>query len=396
MRDVVLASAETAFEDRIRSAFNGTLNGQLARISEPNVDRLIDQDPAIIALGPDLQVDEMLTVVEEIDRRRPEITVMMIVEPTASLWERALRAGARDLIDPETSDELLREAIERAMKRSTRQRQNVVARYEPPDAPPEVGHGRILVVASPKGGSGKTMLASNLAYGLARRHPSEVAVVDLDLQFGDIGTALRLSPEYSMAHALEFTDDPVQLKSFMTAHPAGFWALCAPDSPGVADELSAEAVQKVLATLSREFPFLVVDTGAGLDEHTLTALDMATDHVLVSTTDVTAIQSLRKVMVVLDQLDLEGATRHVVLNRANAKVGLTTEDIERTIGLPIETRIPSARIVPTAMNQGTPILEDNARSSVGRSIDGLIERLDPVHADGSRRSRRQRRKGAEQ
>ncbi len=228
------------------------------------------------------------------------------------------------------------------------------------------------------------MLATNLAYGLAEDTQGSVVIVDLDLQFPDVATALRLTPEYSMAHAAAASTDPVQVKSFLTAHSAGFWALCGPSNPVTADDIDPANVRQVLETLRDEFDWLVIDTGAGIDEHTLNALELATEVLMVTTTDVASIHSIRKMVEVLDRLGADPGRQRLVLNRANARVGLSADDIERTVGREVAVRVPSSRIVPTAMNQGSAVLEDSGRSNVGRSIHellGSLERAKPG-ADG--------------
>jgi pilus assembly protein CpaE len=279
-------------------------------------------------------------------------------------------------------------AIERARERSNRQQRNVraVVASQPPAPVVDTG-ANVIVVVSPKGGSGKTMLSTNLAYGLAQRHPGTVALVDLDVQFGDVGTALRLNAQYSIAEAVHNPTDPIHVKSYLTPHDAGFWVLGAPANPIDADDVKPEAVKLVLETLRLEFDWLVIDTGAGVDDHTLTALELASQVILVATTDVAAIHGVRKLVDVLDQLNFPAERQVVVLNRANARVGLSVEDIERTVGRRVEGRIPSARVVPTSMNLGSAILEDNARSNVGRAINDLIDDLDPGDAGGDGASR---------
>ncbi len=382
MSEIVLASTDADFEDRLRSS-SPSLNGQLTRLDDLSIDHLLAQDPAVVALGPAWSSAELVAAAGEIDRRRPEITVVLFATPTAELWEQALRSGARDLVDPASDGAELSSALDRARERSSRQRRNVraVVESEAPGEATALG-GRVIVVASPKGGSGKTMLATNLAYGLARHHPKDVALIDLDVQFGDVAAALRLVPEYTLAHAVTTPADAVQVKSYLMPHEAGFWALCGPSSPVEADDIGVEQVGALLTTLRSEFEWLVVDTGAGIDDHTLTALELSTDILLCTTTDVAAIHAIRKMVDVLDQLGLDRASQTLVLNRANARVGLTVDDIERTIGRRVETQIPSARLVPTAMNSGTPVLEDNARSGVGRAIDGLLDGLTSVSSGG--------------
>jgi len=169
--------------------------------------------------------------------------------------------------------------------------------------------------------------------------------------------------------------DATTLKAFLTPHPAGLFVLCAPEVPAAADEIAPEHVAKVLDLLAGAFRYVIVDTAAGLDEATLVALEQATDLVVVGATDVASTRAVRKELDAFDALGLTTPRRHFVLNRADARVGLNPADIEVTVGLSIDVSIPSSRAVPISLNQGTPVLESDGRSSVGRAFRELADRL---------------------
>jgi pilus assembly protein CpaE len=128
--------------------------------------------------------------------------------------------------------------------------------------------------------------------------------------------------------------------------------------------------------MQREFRYVVVDTASGLGEHTLAALEAATDIVLICPMDVPGVRSVRTTLITLDEIGLTTPARHVVLTRADARVGLNVEDIERTIGRPIDVTVPSTRAVPLSINQGTPILQSSQRrSGVHQALTGLLGRF---------------------
>ena len=118
---------------------------------------------------------------------------------------------------------------------------------------------RVITVLSPKGGTGKTTMATNLAIGLGRVHPGRVVLVDLDVQFGDVGAALGLTPEQGMADVARAPSnlDATMLKVFLTPHPAGIFALCAPDTPAEADYISAAHSASAIELLASQFAFVV-------------------------------------------------------------------------------------------------------------------------------------------
>ncbi len=375
---IILATPNPGYEQRVRQAFAGELNGTLrhwrseALGGQPEVAarELAEQDPKVVALGPGIHPEVALDLATVLDRDRPDISVLLVAEPTARLWEHALRAGVRDILAPDASDSQVRETFERALEIALRRRSAL-----PRGATPERTR-RVITVLSPKGGTGKTTIASNLAVGLTRHAPGDVAIVDLDVQFGDVATALQLVPEQSLADAARATGlDAMAVKVFLSNHPTGLFALCAPESPVEGEEIPAEQTRRTLELLADEFSYVVVDTSAGISEHTLTALELSTDIVLVCSMDVPSVRSLRKVVTALDDLGMTSQRRHFVLNRADARVGLDPGDIEKTVGLPIDVSVPSSRSMPVSMNQGSPVLESDPRSPVAGPLLQLVGRF---------------------
>ena len=123
---------------------------------------------------------------------------------------------------------------------------------------------------------------------------------------------------------------------------------------------------------------------AGLDERTLAAIECATDLLLVSSLDVTSIRSLRKALDALDQMDVK-AERHLVLNRADAKVGLDPSDAEQAIGMKICCSIPQSRELPLSLNLGTPVVISEPKSAVSKQLQQLAQRYAPVETERSRK-----------
>jgi pilus assembly protein CpaE len=391
----MLTDASPRFVARVKKAYGNRLNGDLSVSSTQGVldedelaRRLSDGSPGVVVVGPDAPVERTLEISELLDRVRPDISVVIVAEPTPDLWERAVQAGARDVVDPSVPDDELHDRLERARETSERRRscaEQLAASSIPARA-------RVITVVSAKGGSGKTALATNLAVALALTHPGEVALVDLDLQFGDVAGALRLDPEYSILDAGAGDDDTL-LKAFLSLHPSSHLAvLCAPERPEDAEDIGQREIRRLLANLGEQYRWLVVDTGAGLDEATLAAAESATDLVLVSPTEVASIRALRKEIDIFDQLGIT-ADRHFVLNRCDAEVGLDPDDIEEVIGFRASVTIPGSRSVPLAMNQGTPVIEAEPDSAVARSFQALAEQFDGVPRDTAGRRRWFERRG---
>lgn len=236
---------------------------------------------------------------------------------------------------------------------------------------------RIITILSPKGGAGKTTVATNLAVALAKRHPRQVVLVDIDLQFGDVAGALRLSPSATFSDvARRWPLDSTALKLQLTSHHTGLYVLSAPHNPAEADEVTPDHVYAVLKELSRSFAYVVVDTDPGLGERVLSSLDASTDMVLVCGTDVPSVRGLRKGLEALDTVGFIGQRRHFVLNRADAKVHLPPAEIETTIGRPVDVPVPSSRDVVIGTNEGIPVTESGSNHEVISAFEMLCDRFE--------------------
>ncbi len=247
------------------------------------------------------------------------------------------------------------------------------------------GATKVIVVISPKGGSGKTAVSSNLSVALAERHPGRVVAVDLDVQFGDLGTALSLNPEHTLAQLARTNQiDATSVKLHLTPAPNGLFVLAGATDPVDADSISHEHVSEVIPLLAQNFDFVIVDTAAGLDDRTLAALEWATDLLLVSSLDVTSIRSLRTARNALQHIGV-AAEPWLILNRADSKVGLDPSDAEDVMEMKIACSIPSSREIPFSLNLGTPVVLSEPKSAVAKQLRSVADLFSPVQAEKSRK-----------
>jgi pilus assembly protein CpaE len=386
MSRLVLATADTEFEDRVRDAFDGELTGPLcywrdALLEDPDplVAEMTEPGTEVVALGPDLPEEASLALARAFDRDRPDISVVIVAKPTEQFLQSALRSGARDVVAPDSPPQALRDALDRAFEAAANRRMAFDADEVEIDTP------RVVISLCPKGGAGKTTVSTNLALGLAHAAPGEVVIIDLDLQFGDVSSALGLNPEHSFADAIrdfEKLDAPA-LKAYLTPHPTGLFVLCAPATPTEADDLTPEHVERVVSLLAESFRYVVIDTPSGLDEITLAALELASDLVLLSATDVPSVRSTRKEIDALKVIGKPSQQWHFVLNRADARTGLTVGAIETAVGVKVDVAIPSSRSVPVSLNKGEPVLGSDPRSPVSLAITQLVSRLTPDTGDAN-------------
>jgi pilus assembly protein CpaE len=395
----LLVTPDHEFEAQVKRAFDGDLDAErfwddhLPRIQpETAVRQMAQGRPDVVVLGPGLAPPVAVALAEAFDLLHPEVTVVIVAKPSTRLWERALRAGVREIIAVGADDEQVHDALTRAGSAAARRRaaSGIIAQEEAP-------HGRVITVLSPKGGAGKTTVATNLATRLALSAPGRVAIVDLDLQFGDVASALGLGPQATVADAARLGHqlDATALKVFLEPHASSLYALVGPHFPAEAEEVTSTTVGAIIDLLAAEFDYVVIDTAAGLDEYALTAAERSDDLVLVCVTDVPSVRGLRKALDAIDLLGMTKARRHLVLNRSDDKVGLSAADVEATIGVAVEATVPTSRSIQIAVNQGAPVVQSDPRSPAGRAMSGLASQfIEQAPAPAAERSRLFSRKDA--
>lgn len=383
MSRFAVITSDTDFEYRVRMAaavLPGALQSFSAAFLPTSIDdvfgQLVGEPLEVLVLGPDLPSEEVLRFAAAVDVRYPQVSIVYAASPSPELAIAAMRAGVRDLVDPDSDLEDLRSQIDRAAA-TAESRLTAVPGGSASDGTQSTGNGRVVAVMSPKGGVGKTTIATNLAVGLGKVAPTSVLVVDLDLQFGDVASGLMMSPERTLLDAAEGPTDPLSLKTYLTAHETNIYALCAPRNPADADRISASKVSELIGKLASEFQYIVIDTSPGLGEHVLATLDHATDVVWVCGMDIPSVRGLKAGLDILEELHMLPERRHVVLNMADRKSGITVQDIEATIGVPIDVVLPRSRALPLATNRGVPALQDGLRDPAVKGLRQLVERLKP-------------------
>lgn len=328
------------------------------------VEQMLVADPGetLVLIGPDIDVEAALGFAAGQRLRRPSVGVVLLRQQVdVDLLTRSLRSGVREVVTAGQYAELA-EACERsrALSRSA----------SAPPAEESAGKGQVITVFSAKGGCGKTTLAVNLALALADGGARSVCLVDLDLAFGDVAINLQLDPNRTITNGLSMVGrmDETGATSLLTPYLDGLSVLLAPVTPGEAEKIPAALVTELLDALRGTVDYVVVDTPSQFSEHVLNAMDASQHHVLLTTPDVPALKNLRLTLDMLDLLSYPREMRSVVLNRSDAKVGLSTEDVERVVRAPIAAYIPSSRDVPISINKGTPIRIATPQHPVSQAI----------------------------
>lgn len=227
----------------------------------------------------------------------------------------------------------------------------------------------VVSVFSPKGGTGKTTVAVNLAVAAAESGV-KVALVDGNVRFGDCATLLRLRPKRTLADIAVVTEDPdeVVMQSVLTHHESGVELLAAPSEPSAGDLISARALAGAIRALKKSFELVIVDTGPAWDAHTQAALTASDMHLLITTPEITSMKDAHLALSGLEILGVDPAGIYVVVNRSDSKVAFPTSEVEKSLGRKVVAMLPSDVAVPISANLGQPISQQNSKSKFAKAI----------------------------
>lgn len=392
MSRLLLFTGDPAYDARFREAVQGRLPGEVQTVlgtalpSTPDelLGRSVGELPSVVVIGPGVDLYEAMRLGGVFDIQRPEVALVLVVPGDMSLAVAAMRAGFRDVLDLDADPDGILSTLSRVLDAAESRRRVLPSGgtatgslHTVPSAPRD--DARTIVVTSPKGGVGKTTVATNLAVGLGRIAPMSTVIVDLDVQFGDVAAALRLAPEHSLTEAVSgpSVDDALVLKTFLTVHPASIYALCTPANPAEGELVGGAQVAHLLEQLSGQFQYVVVDTAPGMGEHALAALEAATDVVFLTGMDVPGVRGLRKQMDLLGEIDLVPPRAQVVVNAADRNTGLSVQDVEATIRASVDHVVPRSRMAAYATNRGEPLLLHAPKDKAARQLQALVDSFAP-------------------
>lgn len=236
---------------------------------------------------------------------------------------------------------------------------------------------RVFTVASASGGTGKTFLATNLATYLVKATGSKVLLLDLALQFGEVGVALHLRPQRTLAELLQEDDLVSALPDYLEEDRSGFKVLCAPSDPLEGEKIGAAEVKAVLDAALGEFDFIVVDTLSTLNETSLVAFDESEVLLLVANMDLPSLKHMRTFMQTLEQLQTGAEKVSLILNRAQSGGGIELAEVEEIYPEKFLTVLPDAKEVLHSINSGVPVLQGNPSAAISRQLAEAFVKLVP-------------------
>jgi len=346
------------------------------------VHALRDVNVIVNGTRPDLVLVETTTpqdflALEALANAHPEIDYVLVGnELSPEFLLRAMRAGVREVLPAPTTPEAVLASLRRLLRKHA------------PAAGVPVARGEVLALVSCKGGSGATFVAANLAHLLAAGGRRRVALIDMNLQFGD--AALFVSSETPVSNVADVARnierlDADLLRASMAEVAPGLWVLAAPDDPAHAADVTPQHVRQIVELAREMFDFVIIDAGRSLSSVTLQALDLADRVYAVLQLTLPFIRDGKRLRDVFRSLDYPARKIHWLVNRHQKDNQFSVEDLKRTLEIDQVICLPNHyEAVASAVNQGVPVERIAPNSTIARSLRELTESIAPPTATKSR------------
>lgn len=222
--------------------------------------------------------------------------------------------------------------------------------------------GKMVLICSAKGGVGKTSLAVNLAIALSKKK-LQVALLDGDFQFGDVSVAMDLGSSFSISDVAESIGnlDSVSLNGFLSKHSSGVRVLAAPESPEMADLVTPEIIHEICDCILEDFDYLIVDTGVGLNDQTLTLMEKADEILLITTLELISIKNTKRLQQIFKSLEFQDKVK-VILNRSTMESVIEAGQVPQILHLDHLYSIPNNfQVASKSLNLGIPFVINQPR-----------------------------------
>ncbi len=340
--------------------------------------------PHVILMDINMPDMDGITATEIISNTVPESPIiMMSVQGEQDYLRRSMLAGAREfLVKPFSADELInsiRHVHELEKVRRTRYAPAQQASAPGAPAAPARETGKVITFFSPKGGVGRTTIATNLAVALHQTTGKPVVLVDGSLPFGDIAVILNMSPKAkTIADLIGSFDqsDADVVESILVQHSTGIKVMLAPPTPESTELISGANIKHIIEILRERYAYIVVDTWPSFQEQVITMLDVADVILTLMTLEITSLKNVRVFMEIAEKLGYDENKVQLVANRNDSSGGIKASDVEASLGRKIpHTIVSDGRTLVLAVNRGVPFVTSNRDSQVSKDIFALAAKL---------------------
>lgn len=356
-----------------------------AKSGKEGIELTRELDPDVILMDINMPDIDGISATEKILKNQPHVQVVILsVQGDQNYMRRAMLAGARDfLTKPPMADELIsaiRRAGEMAQTERAKSSRPQVGSTQSGGAPSGIGfsltQGKVITVYSPKGGTGCTTLAVNLAMVL-HNEDTRATLIDGNFQFGDVAVFINEQGKNTIVDlATRVNDlDPDIVEGVMINHePSGVHVLASPSRPEYSEKVSGSQFSNLIDYLRQMYAYIVIDTTPLLTDVTLGAIDKSDVIVLVTTQDIPSIKNARLFLDLLQTLGIERERIVFAMNRFDKRIGITPERVGDNLKQPVAATIPlDEKIVVPAANRGIPFILENRAQPAGRGILSLAE-----------------------
>jgi len=366
---IVLIDLNEASRRILESAVNeyacGSLNTESEDMSR-SLSLIRKVRPAIVILNLYPDRDAGMDLAQKISMGFPEVTLFVTARDMSSdLILRAMRTGAREFLTQPIRKEELFTAIKKVIRAQENSRSG------------QTCQSRMITLFGTKGGVGTTTIATNVASSLATYTQKDVAVVDLNLQFGDAALLLNLKSKYSVLDIAKNLDhlDIALLKNMLPRTPYGVSMLSAPLKIEEAESLTGDHIEQILLLLRNMFEYIVVDVNRSMDDVTIKALDESDFILMITTMDVPAVYHAKRCIELFRKMGYDENKVRVVINRYNALEDLDPATIEKVLQYPVFWNLPShdKNGILTAINKGIPVANLTPNAKLSQSFLKMIQ-----------------------
>lgn len=333
------------------------------------IEQVAELKPDVVLM--DINMPEMngLEATEYISNHHPlVIVIIMSVQSEMDYIKKAMVSGAKEyIVKPFGIDDLNHTILTTYEKVSERTSHLFL------ESPVKTElKSNVIAFFSSKGGVGKSVLSTNVAYALSKVTKEKVALLDFDLQFGDLGMINNVMPKATITELADdhMTEDPDGIKNYMLPLTNNLDVLLAPRKPEFAEYISEKHIKDIITTLRKTYEYIIIDTATNFEDTTISVLDAADRIYFITTMDLLSIKNTKLGLDVMKSLKYSKDKVRVLVNR-NVRTDISLADVEKTLDYKVDATFPEeAKALLKSVNHGTPIMVDNRSRGLkfGKSV----------------------------